>query len=432
MVRLSLASLGACLLFSQISALPAAHYQSRGSQEMPQMSLVPSKDPWYTAPAGFELTSPGTILRLRVASKALQAQGNCSTAYNILFRTTDGRHQPSWAVTTLYVPNNADPSTLLSYQFPYNSPNVDFSPSYIFQQANMTDLANALGKGWFVNVPDHEGHDAADGTNTVNGFTTLDSVRAVLHAGIGLGDNPRIAMWGYSGGALASEWASELQNTYAPELEFSGMAIGGLPPNVTQLFIASNEGPYAAMIPLNLVGITKEFPSACSYLTSQLIETGQYNSSYFLSVEAMDAQTAFTAFAGQDCWKYFKNGSAVIDDQRIRDILKNNWFMGFHGVPQMPVYLYKAINDEVAPIEGVDSWQRRYCDIGVNIWYERNTLATHLDEMYAGDVRAFQWLSTILDGTWAQKYPTVGCTVQNVTISPPNGTCTGGVGPGCN
>ena len=48
-------------------------------------------------------------------------------------------------------------------------------------------------------------------------------------------DIPRYALWGYSGGAVASEFAAELQVRYAPELQFAGVAIGGLTPNISSI-----------------------------------------------------------------------------------------------------------------------------------------------------------------------------------------------------
>lgn len=94
--------------------------------------LPPSQDPWYTAPDDFESTSPGTILRLRTAPGNLTTTfSNSSAAYNILFRTTNSHYVPSWAVTTLFVPKNASGNVLLSYQIPYNTVNLDASPSYL-------------------------------------------------------------------------------------------------------------------------------------------------------------------------------------------------------------------------------------------------------------------------------------------------------------
>lgn len=84
---------------------------------------------------------------------------------NILFRTTDTRYRPSWAVTTLLLPetpvtNRTDgKAALLSYQIPYNTADVDASPSYLLSTVlaqefmgipAYTDvIAEALGRGWY-------------------------------------------------------------------------------------------------------------------------------------------------------------------------------------------------------------------------------------------------------------------------------------------
>lgn len=83
----------------------------------------PSQDPWYTAPPGFENAAPGTVFKIRNAPGLASHMTNASAAYNILYRTTDTNYQPSWAVTTLYVPlknltKSNKNSPLLSYQLP--------------------------------------------------------------------------------------------------------------------------------------------------------------------------------------------------------------------------------------------------------------------------------------------------------------------------
>jgi hypothetical protein len=102
-----------------------------------------------------------------------------------------------------------------------------------------SDISAALGRGWMVSVPDYEGPLASFTAGVMSGHATLDSVRAVLSSGFGLATNgTRYAMWGYSGGALAGEWAAELQKQYASELDFAGAALGGLTPNVTSVMEA--------------------------------------------------------------------------------------------------------------------------------------------------------------------------------------------------
>lgn len=126
---------------------------------------------------------------------------------------------------------------------------LDASPSYVVYAGSdadntLADISTGLSQGWSVNLPDYEGPLASFTAGVLSGHATLDSVRAVFNAnrllGWGLAQDARYAMWGYSGGALASEWAAELQVQYAPEMRFSGAALGGLTPNVTSVLYSIN------------------------------------------------------------------------------------------------------------------------------------------------------------------------------------------------
>lgn len=199
--------------------------------------LPPSQDPWYTAPPNYEAAAPGTVLRIRAAPGNLTAGvgGNSSFAYNILYRTTNSLYKPSWAVTTLFLPlfNTTSSTTqgkpvgkaLLTYQIPYDSVNLDASPSYILYSGGYPDIPAALGKGWVVNVPDYEGPLASFGLGVQAGHATLDAVRAVQSLEFGCKPDAPSLMWGYSGGSIATEFAAELQVQYAPELNFSGVSM---------------------------------------------------------------------------------------------------------------------------------------------------------------------------------------------------------------
>ena len=183
--------------------------------------LLPSLDPWYTAPTGWEKTQPGAILRLRQAPYLQYTIGNALIVYQILYRTTDSLFNPSWAVTTLFIPDWQYRCTaatqllcahaLLSYQLPYDSANIDASPSYALHGGEpYGEIADSLYRGWFVSVPDYEGPKASFTAGLTAGHATIDSVRAVLNVAgnFGLRMSAKIALWGYSGGALASEWAA--------------------------------------------------------------------------------------------------------------------------------------------------------------------------------------------------------------------------------
>jgi len=383
--------------------------------------LLPSQDPWYTAPSGFQAALPGALLRVRTAPGNITTIFNASSeAYNILYRTTDSKYQPTWAVTTLLIPKQGNGSALLSYQIPYNSADPDFAPSYLLYNPAFggtppasTDIQTALLSGWHVSIPDFETHTASFPVGTTEGHAVLDSIRAVISTGFGLAADARYALWGFSGGSLASEWAAELQALYAPELRFAGAAIGGTVPNVMSILQGSPGQWWAGLLPVGLLGITAEYPEARAYLLSQLKPSGPYNSTGFLQALHISISDAFTIYQGQPVFEYFINGYDSLQAPILQDILNQNGYMGYHGIPQMPMYVYKSTRDEIAPIEGVDELVSRYCSVGVDILYERNTIGGHLAEYTNGDSRAIDFLRQVLGGM----YNHTGCTIRDVAVN---------------
>ncbi|KAJ3575835.1 hypothetical protein NPX13_g3902 [Xylaria arbuscula] len=405
-------------------------------------AVPPSQDPWYTAPSDFESAAPGTILRIRSDPGNLTAVTGAAAAYNILFRSTDTRYRASWAVTTLVVPKNplesrnatanetADgKAALLSYQIPYNSASVDGSPSYLLATnlglsgpgiTPLTDcVADALNRGWYVSVPDFEGPDAAFGAGPQAGHAVLDSVRAVLSSEElnGSYENTRYAMWGYSGGSIASTFAAELQASYAPELEFAGAAVGGIVPDLTEVF-RKPVSNVSALVPAGLLGVTAQYPSAREYLVSQLNPSGAYNASGFLQALNFSAIQSIYYFGLQNISDYFVNGlEAIYEAPKLVRVFGDNEYEGYHGIPQSPLFVYKAIHDDSNGIATSDELINHYCKVGANILYHRNTIGGHNDESVNGIPRAFEFLSAVLTGTYAENYNTTGCTWVDVTVN---------------
>ena len=161
--------------------------------------------------------------------------------------------------------------------------------------------------------PTYEGPLASFCAGVQSGHATLDSVRAVLWSGFGLSSNARYAMWGYSGGALASGWAAELQVQYAPELNFSGAALGGLTSNITSVMVSVNGGMWSGLIPAGLLGLATQYPATYSFLVEQLTTTGQYNKTGFLAAKNMTLDQSILYFANQDISSYFKDGLSLFE-----------------------------------------------------------------------------------------------------------------------
>lgn len=393
--------------------------------------IPPSKDPWYSAPAGFEKTEPGTVLRIRpTIGNLTETVGNCSESYNILYRTTDSQYKPTWAVTTLLVPllgPNSTASTLfnqgalLSYQVPYDSADVDASPSYRLYFKDPTQPApygQALGLGVFLSIPDYEGPLASFTAGVISGHATIDSVRAVINLGLGLNTTaPRVALWGYSGGALASEWASELAVQYAPDMKnvIVGAALGGLTPNVSSVLETISGTNAAGLAPSSILGITSQYPEVQEYLLSKLKTSGPYNKTTFLAAKKFTAYQSGYAFLRQHIYDYFEGGEEIFRDPKVKAIVNRDGVMGYHGVPSWPLFVYKAVQDEISKVEETDALVEKYCGVGANILYQRNSLGNHHEEGYYGIEPTVKWLVTVLTGSYAKVYNTEGCTIENVS-----------------
>ncbi|KAI0844940.1 LIP-domain-containing protein [Daldinia vernicosa] len=406
----------------------------------PDGLLLPSQDPWYTAPPDFEASTPGTVLRVRAVPGGPTVFSNASAAFHILYRTTGSRYQPTWAVTSLIIPKKPfiSPSgfnALLSHQHAYNSPSIDFGPSYrIFQPppanafgipTNHEVVDTMLGRGWFVTIPDFEGPRAAFGATVQAGHATLDGIRAVLslcgNSEFLLlptsADRFKYAMWGYSGGSLASEKAAELQVQYAPELStgFVGAALGGLVRDVGSRFSFTNKLPFMGNLVLILLGIMNEYPEVDTYLRSRLKTDGPHNAAAFLKGREMDSMQAFQAYAGQDIWDFFIGGQADFEEsEALRRIKKVEWILGFHGAPEIPLFVYKAIGDEFTPISDTDDHIAHYKRYNVSILYERNTVGGHISEIVNGQDRALEWLNGVFSGS--HNITDQGVEIRDVTV----------------
>lgn len=388
--------------------------------------VPPSQDPWYTAPPGFEYKAPGTVLRVRPAPGNLtRITVNSSASYNILYRTTDSRFKPTWAVTTLFVPKlgantAAQQNALLSFQVPYDSPDVDASPSYsVYSASNQssTSYTTALGAGLYVSVPDYEGPLGAFTAGIISGYATLDSIRAVLSLDMGLTNTSRVALWGYSGGALATEWASELAVQYAPDLTSGtilGAALGAPPANVTTLMKSVNGEAAAGLIPNALFGLTAQYPEVRKYLVSKLNTGGEYNKTGFSAAEGFTIAESGTTYANQDINKYFQNGTDILNDPKILALVNREGVMGYYGVPRWPLFFYQAVPDEITKISETDAVVERYCGVGADILFERNSVGSHYEEADNSYGAAVQWLKDLFDG---QQVPgkAEGCVIRGVT-----------------
>lgn len=434
---LSSFALSCSVLVPQIfaSILPSLH---RGVNPLVQrdgnaswLLPVPTQDTWYSPPSGWEMKSPGTAMKVRYSPYRNISIGACIDTFQVLYRTTDTNDNASWAVTTVFIPeshaqcSSAHPEKckhgIVTYEVPYDSADPDATPSYLLQWGEpYGEVFELLKRGWFVNTPDYEGPLASYCAGVQAGHATLDSIRAILQVSEQFGVNntvARNAIWGYSGGAMASEYSAELAGAYAPDLKLAGVVHGGLIPNVTSAGNKMTSKDTAGLAIAGIIGITSQKTEARKYIDSRLKDTGPYNKTLFYTAMQYSGAQVLGAFMNQNVSDYFLNGASDLDVPILDDIYYSDAVMGHHGVPNMPVFVYKAIHDEMSAATETDALVDSFCQQGANILYHRNDVGGHNEELWQGRGRALDFLSDVLDDTDLLSIPKTGCSIQNVTVA---------------
>lgn len=272
-------------------------------------------------------------------------------------------------------------------------------------------VASALSNGWYVATPDFEGFDAAFVNGPQSGQAVLDSLRAALASAAitGLASDATSALAGYSGGALGSEWAAELQPSYAPELQIAGAALGGLTPNATSTLFTVNKTPSAILIPLGFLGLTAQDPDMRNYVESQLRPANRSTFNKVLSLCATDVDEA-VVFANQDIIDWFVDGAQTVMNPTLAAFIHEYGTMGLRDTPRIPLYVYKGVQDEISAVADTDDLVGRYCAAGASIEYTRSNASNHGADATLGEPGAFSWLTDRMDGVAAG----VGCRVTTV------------------
>ncbi|KAA8647916.1 hypothetical protein EYZ11_012906 [Aspergillus tanneri] len=341
------------------------------------------------------------------------------TAYQLLFVTRNASFDLTTSVTTVIIPENPNPNRVLSYQIAYDSPDVNCSPSYGLQRGagfaaamwNQVQMSfvfpylmsykGLLGRRPILNIPDYEGSNAAFTVGPQSGYHTLDSIRAALNSKdiTGIKRTARAIMFGYSGGALATEWASELHAEYAPKLNIAGAAMGGPPPNITNTYINVN----GTQSPLNvwaMLGVMRAFPEVDEHMRNDIRPDKR---SLFLGPQKRCTRCQLYSPKippNENVSSWFEHGDEFL--YKFKEILDTNGTMGNHiekgQSPNFPLYIFQGTKDNItAPIEDTDNLYHKYCDAGTNVTYVRYVGLDHGGTLLAGMYPAWTWITAVFN-----------------------------------
>jgi secretory lipase len=335
----------------------------------------PTADPFYHWSGSLQKVEPGTVLRRRTVTLN-PAVGGVTTATQLLYRTTTQLGQPAVTVTTIIAPptQSSGPPKLVAYQTAYDALGAQCDPSYTLAGGNNSSdsaetaiMAQFVANGDTVVVSDYEGENLAFGAGQQSGYGTLDGIRATEHALRAPASTP-VAMIGYSGGSIASEFASELAPAYAPKLRIVGVAEGGIPVDFAHNLAYTDGSPvWSSTTPGIYDGLSRAFHLKLKPLQSP------YGRQLSAAVAHQCLGQYLGKYPGLRVKQLFKPAFANPNKVPAFATVTNDLIMGRTGTPNEPLLMgvgnADGTGDGVMIANDVAALAHEYCQRGVNVTF---------------------------------------------------------------
>jgi hypothetical protein len=383
------------------------------------LALTPEQDPFYKYEGKTRLKhiAPGTVLKTRSVQFHLAGIELPITAVQLLYRSTSELGKPTVNVTSVLLPPVKLSTSVISYQSFYDSLSTADDPSYAISTGGLPGgeiaqvesglVTPALLAGETVVIPDTEGEEAAFAAGPVYGYNTLDSLRAALSSpATGLTSTAKIGMLGYSGGAIATEWAAQEAPTYAPDINSGlvGAAIGGvLVDPAHNLKYVEGSSSWASIIPMALDGLSRAFHLD---LTPYLTEYGQE----LLTKDQHDSITNETSTPGLTWSQIAKPQYPTPESIKVFVKTANKLIVGREGTPTVPLLIGQGNGGEefegtsgtkpgIGPGDGVmiagdvRTLAREWCSRGVAVKFTEYQHLGHIEGAVPWLPEAATWLA---------------------------------------
>ena len=360
----------------------------------------PSDDPFYGVPANIGGLENGTIIDSRAVVATRFSLPIDANAWQVRFKTQDTTGAPSAYITTVLVPKaqwtGKGPRPVLSYQMPEDGVGLKCAPSWVLTQGitapgNTTPdaqtVASAVGRGWTVVVPDYQGPNSAwlGGEGQARGV--LDSLRAArAFKPAGIDPDAPIGVWGYSGGAIASSTAAQMQPSYAADVKLAGVALGGNNASIRGGLAAFDGTVFGGAIAIGFIGLDRAYPAY--KLADHLNDAGRAKVAQSQEDCIVDAALRHPLFRAADNLK----DPAALDRPPFTDVFRRASPLTFPGTPDAPVYDYHATGDELAPIGPSRQLLERFCRAGVTVQQVEDA-GEHFTEVVLGEPGAVEFLT---------------------------------------
>ena len=125
-----------------------------------------------------------------------------------------------------------------------------------------------------------------------------DGIRAAIsHEPFDLTAESPVGLWGYSGGGLASAWAAEVQESYAPELNIVGAVLGSPVGDLGHTFRRLNGSLYAGLPALVVAALSHIYPDLDRVIDEHVTDEGR---EMLTRIQRMTTAHALVWMAGKE------------------------------------------------------------------------------------------------------------------------------------
>ncbi|HEY2479709.1 MAG TPA: lipase family protein [Solirubrobacterales bacterium] len=385
---------------------------------------TPEEDPFYEYAGGTPLAeiAPGTVLKTRTLSYHVAGLPLPVKAVQLLYRSTSELGEPTVNVTSVLKPLlSLGTPQVVAYQSFYDSLNPADEPSYAISggltlggaipQVESALIGPELLAGRTVVVADTEGEQADFAAGPEYGINTLDGLRAALASpATGLATTKKIGLIGYSGGAIATEWAAELAPTYAPAVnaKLVGAAMGGvLVDPAHNLHYVEGSLSWAGVMPMAIIGVSRAFHID---LTPYMSE---YGKELAAKLDKASISEALLHYPGLTWAELAKPEYPTPESIPVYVHTVNQLIMGTGGTPTAPLFIGQGALGELEGTPGnkpgigegdgvmiagdVRSLAREYCERGTQVLYNQYPLG-HITAAVPWVTTAVPWLEARFAG----------------------------------
>jgi Secretory lipase len=385
----------------------------------------PKDDPFYsyTGPPPLASIAPGTVLKTRSIPYHAVGVPTLLTTTQLLYRSTSQTGNPTVNVTSVIQPPiQLDKTKVISYQSAYDSLNQNDEPSYaisggltlggVVSGVEGAVFGPFIADGYTVIVCDTEGQRADFAAGPEYGMNTLDSIRAAFQSStVGLPSDAKVAMLGYSGGAIATEWAAELAPTYAPDVNARviGAAMGGVLVNPAHnLHYVEGSWIWAGVMPMAMVGIARAFEiDFTPYLSA-------YGTKVYSDMMTASIVNVLGQYPGLKWTDLASPAYPTPESLPLYVTQANKLIMGTGGTPTVPLFIGQGASgvlegtpgdktgigagDGVMIAGDVRTLARGYCAKGTKVQYEQYDLLGHVSSIVIWLTNSIAWIKQRFEG----------------------------------